>query len=334
MDTFDTDLPDHDDAHPVDHDLADHDAHDPVGDEAAHHEPGEVAAEEPQLGARGMDLETGRELDLAKPGLSTVVPGYSEAPENLPFEPVDPATVQVDPAADGMHGEPNQDADYWLYQGNAGTCAPTSVAMVVADIAGIPLPSNEEVVDRALEMGLITYDPSESDPNLAWSGMVDVDIVTLIESYGVDVTLSYDNTLDDLCTALDNGQAVMIGVDAYEVWYGVDNDDEDGGQGVNHELVVTGVDTEAGLVYLNDSADPEGAGVVIPLDQFMDAWADDNYGMITTDLPEDQAADTLQYPGDGSPVAASGSDSGWADAVEQIVLLPFTFVVRLADRVF
>jgi hypothetical protein len=267
-----------------------------------------------------------------------------------------------------MHGTPGTDEQYWLYQGNAGTCAPTSVAMVIADITGVPLPSNESVVERALDLGLISFEEG-ADVDQAWSGMTDSEIIKLIESYGVDVTLTHDNTLDDLTAALDEGHAVMVGVDADEVWYGTEDDASDGGHGVDHELVVTGVDTENGLVYLNDPALPDGAGVVVPLEQFMDAWADDNYGMITTDLPEDAAAEHIEadeayhpdYEIDGRPhdgddldgsssggtggldsgdsVAAEQGDqadageAGWSlDRAVQIVLLPFSLVVQMVDR--
>ena len=244
--------------------------------------------------------------------------------------------------------------------------------MVIADVTGVPLPSNESVVERALDLGLIDYD-EDADLDQAWSGMTDAQIIELIESYGVDVTLTHDNTIDDLAAALDEGHSVMVGVDADEAWYGTDDDASDGGQGVDHELVVTGVDTENGLVYLNDPALPDGAGVVVPLEQFMDAWADDNYGMITTDLPEDAAAEHIDAddayhpdyeisgrPHDGDDLDGSSSPGGsgafdstdstladqgdhggqeaadeasWSlDEALKIVLLPFSLVVQMVDR--
>ncbi len=57
-------------------------------------------------------------------------------PLSCPSNPVDPSTVVVDPAADTVIGSPETDVDYWLYQGaGQGTCAPTAVSMVLADVS-------------------------------------------------------------------------------------------------------------------------------------------------------------------------------------------------------
>ncbi|MBM9468654.1 C39 family peptidase [Nakamurella leprariae] len=304
-----------------------------------------------------------------QPGL----PGFDDRPDDLPFDPVDPASVVVDPAADTVSGDPLQDDDYWLFQGaGQGTCAPTSVAMVLADVLGVPVGSNQEVVDRALELGLIEYDPEQYQEFNGWSGMDDRQIMALAESYGLDVHLRYGD-IDDLADALDAGHAVMAAVDAHEIWSVIDDDldPDDAGIDENHELVVTGIDRTNGLVYLNDSGREHGGTIAIPLEQFADAWADSGNSMIVTDLPEDQAAAgvvaELSVPGaepgtaDQSaavaaptaipaavPAAASpipvdldaisagagpieGVDS-FPEGVVRLLILPFTFVVDLVDR--
>lgn len=133
------------------------------------------------------------------------VPGWDHLLEGRRFEAIDPSTVDFNPASDSMHGTPDLDAVYWLYQGEGnGTCAPTSVAMALSDALGIPMTSNEAVVERALEMGLIVQ-----DANGKWLGMTDIGIMYLAESYGLDVTLRIGD-LDSLISYLDAGHTFMV----------------------------------------------------------------------------------------------------------------------------
>jgi hypothetical protein len=202
------------------------------------------------------------------------------------FEPVDPSTVVIDPEADTIIGNPAVEDEYWLYQGRAGTCAPTSVAMILEDVLGVTFESNQDVVERALEMGLISYDETTDE----WSGMNDVQMLTLLESYGVDCNMRYGD-LDTLLAYLDSGHSIMVGVDSDEIRGNAD-DTTDQGVDANHELVITGIDPVNRVVYLNNPNNADGP-CVIPLEQFLDAWGDDNNSMIVTDLPTEQAGDAI-----------------------------------------
>ncbi|MGY1829741.1 C39 family peptidase [Geodermatophilus sp. SYSU D01180] len=287
----------------------------------------------------------------------TVPPGFADVDgADLGF--IDPATVIVDPTA-VVAGDPAEDAEFWLYQGDGqGTCAPTAVAMVIADVLDSPMVTNDVVLDRALQLGLIEYDPAmDGEPGIDsaddWSGMDTADMMRLCESFGLDVSASFGDT-GHLVEALDAGRAVMVGLDAHEIWSSVDDDTTDQGVDDNHAVVVTGIDLTNGLVYLNDPGAPDGQGAVLPLAQFEDAWADSGNDMIVTDFTEDQAAVTVDldgllpdrdppFMGEETPLGAAAVEPGEPPAqpprpllpedATGLVLLPFTFVARIADLV-
>jgi hypothetical protein len=311
------------------------------------------------------DVPVGRGTG-AEGGLYPGLPCWCDGdiPDDLDFEPLDPISVSVDPAADTVIGNPEVDAEYWLYQGDGnGTCAPTSVAMILSDVLNVALPS-DAIIQRALELGVLTFDPSKEGID-AWSGMNDAGIITLAESFGLDVNLRYGD-IEDLANYLGAGHAITVGIDADEVWYGED-DETDSGMGGNHQVVVTGIDLTNGVVYLNDSGTPDGQASAIPLDQFADAWADCSNSMIVTDLPSDEAAFEVDVqaalglapegspisevivPGDANyfidPALVPVADSPPAEVIHiedpvvatptltQLLILPFTFIARFSDRV-
>jgi len=200
----------------------------------------------------------------------------------LGYVPVDASEVVIDPGAETVIGDPLEASEYFLYQGLEGTCAPTTVAMVLSETLGVPIESNQDVVQRAVDLGLIEYDPATGE----FGGMGDQTIMLLMESYGVDVALRYGD-MSDLANYLEAGYPIMVGVDSDEI-YGSDDDATDGGFDDNHELQVTGIDPVNDLVYLNNPNNEQGT-MVIPLEQFANAWADAGNSIITTDVPTDDA---------------------------------------------
>jgi hypothetical protein len=187
-------------------------------------------------------------------------------------------------------------------------------------------------------------------------------MMQLCESFGLDVHASYGEVAD-LVEALRSDRAVMVGLDAHEIWDSADDDTSDLGGDDNHAVVVTGIDLSNGLVYLNDPGTPEGQGSVVPLGQFEDAWADSGKDMIVTDFAEDQAAASVELdtlPSDTTPQATTAGvelgvvppttaadttvdlgvlatqeprHSSLPEGAAGLVLLPFTFVARIADVV-
>ena len=261
---------------------------------------------EHHLDDRALDVPALEDPASVDPGIG---PGadYPGADQGVPAVPESAQDVTVDPDSPTLHGDPDVTGQYHLWQGSVnGTCAPTSIAMVLEQTTGVHYDDSGEVVGRALEMGLITLDPT--DPALAeqggWSGMTTPQMVELIESYGLDAQVAH-GSVDDLATTLDAGETVIVGVDADELWSGTDDDATDGGQDDNHAVVVTGIDTGTGMVYVDDPAYPEGH-YAIPIAEFEQAWDDSGNEMILTEVPAE--------PGTDAPPTAGPT------------VLPFTFV--------
>src|SRR5690606_5770719 len=137
-------------------------------------------------------------------------------------------------------------------------CLPTSVSMVLTEITGSEVPQGE-LVDLANELELLGPD-----------GMTIEGGVQLLEHYGVDAEAT-TGSVDDLRTMLDEGRPVIIGLDADDL-YGAGDGPFESDLVSGHAVVITGIDDEAGVVYINDPGFPDGAGVAIPLEDFEDAW--------------------------------------------------------------
>jgi hypothetical protein len=179
-----------------------------------------------------------------------------------------------------MHGNPGQLAYLWVYQNADGLCVPAAIADVVAEARGESSSSTlfPQVVSQAASAGYLHQDSSGN-----YTGMYMSDGATLTISLGVPATLTNSTSADPMVpveNALDRGQGVVASVDADELplWEQTDQP----GDNPNHALVVTGVDTGAGLVYLNDSGHPQGQEEILTIAQFEEAWNDSNYEMIVT----------------------------------------------------
>lgn len=101
--------------------------------------------------------------------------------------------------------------------------------------------------------------------------------------------------MQELSDELKQGHKVMVAVDADELWSAgqdpmVDDllNDYPGlpGQDANHEVQVVdieGANTDNPVVVLNDPGSPNGQGVKVPADEFMNMFADSgNYAVIAT----------------------------------------------------
>ena len=106
----------------------------------------------------------------------------------------------------------------------------------------------------------------------------------MLDYYGIENEMSFNNDEADLREALENGEKVIVSVDADEIWYGETDDVFTPTDGANHAVQVIGIDysdPDNPMVILNDSGHPDGCGEMVPLDVFMDAWEDGGYQMIT-----------------------------------------------------
>ncbi|CAN5734956.1 hypothetical protein BH20ACT4_BH20ACT4_04070 [soil metagenome] len=221
-----------------------------------------------------LDEVSGRLVDVDDLDVDAV----SAEEQLVPTEPDPSAEV----GAETLAGDPTADAEYWFPQSQNGWCAPASVTQVVAEFTGRPV-TEAEVVGRAQELGLLSYDENDpaGHPFGGWSGMTVEATEQLLDDLGVPSTTSSGDIVQ-LETFLREGRSVLVPVDSSEAWTGED-DDRYGDVGSDHMLVVTGIDQSDGVVYMNDPGQPDGAARMVPLDTFVDAWEDGGNTMIVTD---------------------------------------------------
>jgi hypothetical protein len=188
------------------------------------------------------------------------------------------ATIEVKINGDGMYGNPAANSVYWVKQ-SYQNCALMAEAMAIGQLRGsVALePSENEIVnyakitDSAVMPGRKIYLNENIDEGTDLG-----DVPTLLEKYyNVNATFKKYTTpaeinglptsvatqadgqraLLDVEAALAQGNAVIVGVNAQTLWAAVQgsNTDTPEFQNPNHGVVVIGVDTQKGIVYLNDS---------------------------------------------------------------------------------
>lgn len=182
---------------------------------------------------------------------------------------------------DSIVGEPEEDMENWHEQKYDDTCAVVSQEFILEELTGEEF-SEEELREEAFEKGY--YTPGGGTPMEKMG--------CLLEDYGIEVERTYDNTLEDLSEKLEQGEKVLVAVDSDEIWDPNQSGEEDlnehgniPGQDANHAVQVIGIDysdPDNPVVILNDPGSPEGKGMRIPASEFMEAWEDSNYYMVST----------------------------------------------------
>ena len=117
---------------------------------------------------------------------------------------------------------------------------------------------------------------------------------------------------------LDENRSSVLSVDLKDLplWGETAAPEGSPGDAADHAVVITGIDTDKGLVYLNDPGHPEGREETLTIDQLEQAWNDGNHTMIVTDSAHPDAGTPSGSPLD--PPAGSLYGSGGS------VLLPVT----------
>ena len=266
---------------------------------------------------------------MSRADLDARLPGAAELLDAQYLDVVEP-TVAPEVDDTEVIGSPTEASQYWFNQAENGNCAPSSVAMIVSEYTGEALLSEQEFLDQAHDMGLLVYDPTGG------YGMSDEATLALLEANGIPAELIHGD-MATLEQALEDGKGVMLAVDSGEIWYGEATEDD----AADHMLVVTGVDEEAGMVYLSDPGNPAGNMLSVPIDVFQDAWADSDNAMIVCDEPapgfgDDREATTTDDSGTAEDIPLSDTAAQSAHVAAQTVtggpwvLLP---VVLPADSV-
>lgn len=179
-----------------------------------------------------------------------------------------------------MYGNPTEAAQWWRHQ-HLEDCGPMSAADVVGQMTGTE-PSEAAIWAAAVTM----HSTVHSGPVSVGLGIAPEDLPKLLAHYGVKATITDSKTQDQTGLAtglaaleqyLAQGHAVIAGVNAETIW-GMPGDTTK----PDHALVVTGIDTQAGVVHLNDSGIATGRDEQVPIATFEQAWATSNDTLVVT----------------------------------------------------
>jgi hypothetical protein len=199
-----------------------------------------------------------------------------------------PATAAPPPP--GIYGDPVAAAQYWQPQLADDSCGLMAVADVVGQVTG-HLPTEQEMV----QLGETTPSPSHPgpiylDPDApgGGEGISYGDLVVLLNHFGIPSTATYSAVAGQTGLAtglpaveqyLGQGRKIIAFVNSAIIW----RDDEEQHDDSDHFLVITGVDTVADMVHLNDSgAEENGGNEQVPIDTFLAAWDTGDETMIVT----------------------------------------------------
>jgi hypothetical protein len=148
--------------------------------------------------------------------------------------------------------------------------------MAVADVVGQV--TGREPSEQQIE-GVAENTPSVDHGGSIWhpgGSTINLDLPVLLTHYGVRSTIVNANT-SALEQELAQGHKVIAGLNSQILWNGRgDRTRED------HSVVVTGIDTRAGVVHLNDSGINSGRDEQVSIATFERSWATShNFAVVT-----------------------------------------------------
>ena len=163
----------------------------------------------------------------------------------------------------GMYGNPGAAAPYWGRQ-KLDDCVEMSVADVVGQITG-----HEPAEQQIDQLAQTTPSKTHSGPIYTQGhGTPVADIPALLAHYGVQGAVVNHGSSAALEQDLAHGQKVIVIVNNATIWNASGDRTNP-----NHAVVLTGIDTKANVVHLNDSGVPHGRDEKISLATFEHAWA-------------------------------------------------------------
>ena len=193
--------------------------------------------------------------------------------------------VEVDYTSDSTYGEdlenfdPNEGNDVydsgeamevWEFQGDTNRCAQYSQMFIVEEVYGVEIDPDEFCAI------------SEANGWFDEQGGTSIENMNkMLEYFGIENELSQGKSFEDLLDCLENGGRAIVAVDSGEYWNGEEAwEDTFDPNGADHAIEVIGFDPETNCVIVNDSGNPEGRGTEIPLETFLNAWADSGNAMV------------------------------------------------------
>jgi hypothetical protein len=196
--------------------------------------------------------------------------------------------------SDGLSGDPDAAAQYWGRQ-HYDDCALMAVADVVGEVTGTK-PSEDEVIALAGSIPngrgsgpiyIVASDPAAASGTIPRKNQLPVisDLPVLLGHYGVGAVHTNDSIAANggmptgilgLALLLAGGKKVIASINGETIW------NQSGDRTVHdHDVVVTGIDTGAGIVHLNDSAIPSpGPDSQVSIETFESAWRTSDHAMV------------------------------------------------------
>ncbi|WAJ42508.1 hypothetical protein OK015_14510 [Mycobacterium sp. Aquia_216] len=171
----------------------------------------------------------------------------------------------------GMYGDPAAAAPYWRQQ-HASDCGEMAVADVVGEITGRQ-PTERQITDVAEN----TSSATGSGPIWNPPGNTDIrDLPLLLWHYWIRSD-NIQSNVAALQQDLADKHKVIALVNAETIWHRPGNRAR-----ANHFVVVTGIDTKAGVVHLNDSGIIAGRDEQVSIATFEQAWAPNHNSAVVT----------------------------------------------------
>ncbi len=190
------------------------------------------------------------------------------------------------PNGDGrLYGDPAAAAPFWRRQTYDDDCVLMAVADVVGQLTGNE-PAEEEIIRVAQSTPSTAYDGPiyAKFPHTKKSdyGTYFEDEPALLAHYGIHAVYTHKD-MEALEHDLGDGHKVIAGVNE-ELILGkpVKTKTPDGRPFHDHALIVTGVDTAAGIVHLNDSDSHTGRDEQVAIEIFVQSWATSDNQMTVT----------------------------------------------------
>lgn len=201
----------------------------------------------------------------------------------------------ADAAAGTMYGDPAAAAKYWRQQ-TYDDCVLMSAADVIGQVTGRSLPSAPSSKWPSRHPASCTPGPStQSRPTPSTRTR---EWVPAWPTYRRCWRITASTPLSPTRTTPQPPEsppawppsssiwaagAVIVSINAEMIWgQPVEETDSAGNPRSDHAVVVTGVDTENGIVHLNDSGTPTGRDEQIPMETFVEAWATSHDFMAVT----------------------------------------------------
>lgn len=191
--------------------------------------------------------------------------GYDVRTPRTYIEELDNFSPETCENPEAIIGDPEAAMVYWENQ-EGNTCALHAQRMIIEEITGVDIDID------AMQAVAEAY---------GWfdNGTPPSCVSKMLDYCGIPNEVMHCSGYEQLREMLANGDRVIAAVDADEYWFG-EYDDLYNPDNANHAIEVIGIDEsdpENPMVIINDTGVPNGCGLRVPADTFMEAWEDSSY---------------------------------------------------------